>query len=78
MTKYYLIEEKELFDLLRTDLKFTALESGGVDNWEWYGESLGDFITTYAKEMNIDLEEEDFGFDNIVVELMKKYKQEVK
>lgn len=78
MTKYYLIEEKELFDLLRADLRLTALESGGVDNWEWYGESLGDFITTCAKEMNVNLEEEDFGFSNIAVELMKKYKQEVK
>ena len=32
---------KKVYDQLCADSeKLTALESGGVDNWEWYWESL--------------------------------------
>jgi len=38
---------KERLDFLEDrDEMLTALEHGGVDNWEWYGESL----TKYNKE----------------------------
>ena len=37
------ISEERLADLERTERKMEALEAGGVDNWEWYGESLKDF-----------------------------------
>ena len=30
-------------ELLDRDAKLSALEAGGVDNWEWYGESLKDY-----------------------------------
>lgn len=33
---------KELLYLYECRTKLEALESRGVDNWEWYGESLGD------------------------------------
>lgn len=39
MTKR-IIEETELLELLEHDAILSALESGGVDNWEWYEESL--------------------------------------
>ena len=39
MTKR-LIDEEELLDLLNCRNILTALEQGGVDNWEWYGDSL--------------------------------------
>ena len=29
--------------LLKSQRKLQALEAGGVDNWEWYGESLTEF-----------------------------------
>lgn len=47
----YEIEEKELVSLIKRDAKLCALENGGVDNWEWYGESLKD----YNDEVKIDL-----------------------
>lgn len=28
--------------LLRAERELTALHAGGVDNWEWYGDSLRD------------------------------------
>lgn len=34
------ISEKEYEELLDRDKKLSALEFGGVDNWEWYSESL--------------------------------------
>lgn len=37
-----LIEEKELAELLRDSAKLAALEHGGVDNWDWYSNSLND------------------------------------
>ena len=32
----------KLEELDERDTVLTALENGGVDNWEWYGESLKD------------------------------------
>ena len=34
------ISAKRLKELERAEAKLSALEAGGVDNWEWYGESL--------------------------------------
>ena len=36
----YLVNESRLAELLREEQKLTLLENGGVDNWEWYGDSL--------------------------------------
>lgn len=35
-----IIEEEELLSLLEHSAILSALESGGVDNWDWYEESL--------------------------------------
>ena len=44
MEKYYKISESELRELIHDSMKLCALENGGVDNWEWYGASIQDFI----------------------------------
>lgn len=36
------ITKKEYDSLLRADAELSALHAGGVDNWEWYHESLKD------------------------------------
>lgn len=38
------IEYSEYKKLLKRDEKLTALENGGVDNWEWYSESLKNYF----------------------------------
>lgn len=48
--KYYIVEENLLKELWINDLKLAALESGGVDNWEWYGESISDFLKEQRAE----------------------------
>ncbi len=34
------ITKKEYLNLKLAEEKLSRLEQGGVDNWEWYGESL--------------------------------------
>ena len=35
---------------------FVALLEGGVNNWEYYGEAMGTFITNYNDTHNTDFE----------------------
>ena len=60
---YYMVEEKKLKELIESQLKLAALESGGVDNWAWYGESLYDFIVNYISENHICEDNEGFDCD---------------
>ena len=63
--KKVIISTRELAQLLTASNKLAALEAGGVDNWEWYGESLRDY-------------EKEFGdIDVISDEVIEKY-QEIK
>ena len=47
--KYYKIAEDELLNFIESDMRLCALINGGINNWEWYGVSLDDFIE-YNKE----------------------------
>ena len=40
---YYKIPKDELEDILCDAYRFRALDCGGVDNWEWYSESIHNF-----------------------------------
>lgn len=44
MERYVKINVKELKELLEAEAKLNALECGGVDNWEFYGESFSDYL----------------------------------
>lgn len=61
--KYYLVEEKELIELIADSISFCALQDAGVDNWEWYGEAFKDIlqedqsIYDLAKDLLNDYEE---------------------
>ena len=50
MEKYYKISEELLIELMKDSLVLAALESGGVDNWEWHGESCCDFLDEAGAE----------------------------
>ena len=54
----YMIPESELKDLLTSHYTLMALDAGGVDNWAWYGKSIGDFIKDWLHSM-----EATFGCD---------------
>lgn len=38
------ISEDRYDELVRAEKMLSALEAGGVDNWEWYSESLREFF----------------------------------
>lgn len=75
MALYYMVEEAELKKLLKAYHKFIALESGGVDNWSWHGDSLYHYLDEYTKRIGIiDIRElEDFDFNSIVRYELSKY-----
>ena len=54
------IEQRKLLDLLEAYFKLAALESGGVDNWEWYSESL------YSDEDSFYEEIQDMSDDDLI------------
>ena len=44
-----LISKTELQRLNKIDFKMSCFEAGGVDNWEWYDESLKDYRARYPE-----------------------------
>ena len=48
--KNYYICESELLELLTAYHRLAALENGGVDNWEWHGYSIADYLEACGKE----------------------------
>ena len=44
----YVLVPKDIFqEMVEKYLYMLAGEAGGVDNWEWWGESIEDFIADY-------------------------------
>ena len=44
MEKKYIVSENDLIKLLEVEAVLNALEAGGVDNWDWYGESINESL----------------------------------
>lgn len=73
----YLIEEKDLIELLSNSLKLEALERDGVDNWSWYGEGFREFLKEIAEENSVTIDEDsDFSFQD-AAQLIIKLKYDV-
>jgi hypothetical protein len=52
--KYVRIRVQRLAELLRSEAELLALQAGGVDNWDWYG----DCFTEEVEEL-LDADDED-------------------
>lgn len=74
MEKKYVLTEKQLEELLARSARLSALESGGVDNWSWYGESIGEFIGDWVGQNNKN-PNEDWDFRDIAHEDLKYYEE---
>ena len=72
MKKYRLVPETELRHYIEAWLKLQALENGGVDNWEWYGASLGDFLEAWIAEKGLD-PDGDWDFTAIAEDDLNEY-----
>lgn len=42
--KNFVLSEDDLVRLLESDMELTALECGGVDNWDYRGEACCDYL----------------------------------
>lgn len=62
---YCLVPKDELKDLLYDSLKLQALEVSGVDNWDWYGDSIRDFIDAAKVDYNIPEDDDDFDISDM-------------
>ena len=69
--KYYIIEESRLKELLEIEARLAALEYGGVDNWEWYGESLSHYLDEYCEWNSIN--RNGYDFDKLAEEDLSGY-----
>ena len=57
------IPKSKLIKLLNAELELNALEAGGVDNWEWYGESFRDYIDMLLEDEGKSRDDEDVSED---------------
>ena len=64
-----IIPKNEFASLLRDSDKLSRLECGGVDNWDWYGESLNNEDPSYEEIQ--DMSDDDlidfYGYKTIEV-----------
>ena len=51
--RLFVLTYDELLDLLISTNTFNALDNGGVDNWEWYGMAIHDYVEMSAREYNM-------------------------
>ena len=80
----YIVHELDLIECLKALHELRALHNGGVDNWEWAGESCRDYLKNCIKFYNITFEneedEEDFAFEDVARLNLKdfiKYDKEI-
>ena len=77
--KRYIIKESELLELLEANLRLAALENGGVDNWEWYGDSLCDYLRNYCEWKNMQYEDEEgdpvIDYDTLALLELEEYRE---
>ena len=62
---YCLVPKDELKELLCDSLRLQALDCGGVDNWDWYGASIGDFIEAAKVDYNVPKDDDDFDISDM-------------
>lgn len=55
MEELYLVKKSTLIDLIAGYYKLVALENSGVDNWDWYEESLQSWIEAVREDLSYQL-----------------------
>lgn len=64
---YFKISGDKLITLLKNNHMLKALQQAGVDNWNWYGDALNNYLSFY-KNIEIydpDGELSDFDFEDL-------------
>lgn len=71
---YCLVPKDELKDLLCDSLTLQALDCGGIGSWEWYGESVKDFIDAAKADYNVPEDDDDFDIDDMAAVDVEGYR----
>lgn len=71
---YCLVPKDELKDLLCDSLTLQALDYGGIGSWEWYGESVRDFIDAAKVDYNVPEDDDDFDISDMAEVDVEGYK----
>jgi hypothetical protein len=53
--KYVRVSVPRLAELLRNEAELLALQAGGVDNWDWYGDCFTEEVEELLEADNEDL-----------------------
>ena len=68
-----IIPKNEFASLLRDSDRLRRLEYGGIDNWEWYGDALCQYLQ--EDEMN-KTQDDDYDFRDMAENYMKFWIEE--
>lgn len=74
MSKYYLISEEELHNLIVAKMENEMNDRDGVDNWEYYGMSYDEIANEFNPD---DIEYEDLDFNDVAAAHIKAYYNEI-
>lgn len=69
----YKVSKEQLLELLECQVRYYALESGGVDNWTWYGIALSEYIKYYIRENKIDISPNELTIADIAKHSLKYF-----
>lgn len=72
--KFYKVKEKDLLNMLKAYEKLTALEQGGVHNWDLYEDSLTDRLIFLGREYGV-FDKNDFCFNDVAKIQLKNYEE---
>ena len=77
MARNIILTETGFKNIYRGYLKYLALQSGGVNSWEWYGDSLNNFLRDWYFENHPnhtieDFNKQDYDFDVVIDEDLDK------
>lgn len=53
--KYVRVRVQRLAELLRSEAELLALQAGGVDNWDWYGDCFTEEVDELLEADDEDL-----------------------
>lgn len=70
---YYKISADQLRDLLIDSATLKMLESGGVDNWSYYGENWTEYVAMMLGVTEEEVENDDLDFSDIAYRQMQDY-----
>ncbi len=80
MERYFKVSESELLELLACTQKMIALESGGVDNWCGYSDSISESLTHLYNEFKkegkeVPEDDLDFFFSDVAKLELEYYEE---